>query len=164
MSTLLATIRGAMLADNEPDLPEAGATGASAPNTQESGMSGSQTPAGVPQADHDAAVTAAETRGKAAGVQAATERLSAALGADGVKGDGVRMAAGLDLAVKSPGMSGADVAAFIVANVAASKLAADADAYDARRVAGAGQAQPQGDKKPAGAGVTWSDFRAKRGK
>jgi hypothetical protein len=61
-------------------------------------------------------------------------------------------------------MAGADVAAFVVANVPASKAATDAAGYDAARVAAAGQAQPQGDKKPQGAAMNWADFRAKRGK
>jgi hypothetical protein len=152
-----------MLADDEPNLPEPGATGATAPLTMKgnSDMSGELKPAaGISQADHDAAVAYART----AGVSAATERLSAALGADGVKGDAGRMSAALDLAVKSPGMAGADVAAFVVANVPASKAATDAAGYDAARVAAAGQAQPQGDKKPQGAAMNWADFRAKRGK
>lgn len=75
------------------------------------------------------ALAAAREEGRRAGVeagaQAATERLAAALGADGVKGDAGRMAAALDLAVKSPAMSGDDVAAFVVANVPAAKAAHD---------------------------------------
>lgn len=99
---------------------------------------------GISQADHDAAVSAARAEGITAGAKEATDRLSAALGAEGVKGDAVRMAAALDLAVKSPGMSGADVAAFVVDNVAASKPAATPAAdYAAQRSAAAGLAQPQ---------------------
>ncbi len=162
MSTLLATIRGAMLADDEPDLPEAGATGASAPHTQESGMSGSQAPAGVPQADHDAAVRAARSEGEAAGQRSAMERLQAALGADGVRGDAGRMGAALDLAAKAPGMSGAEVATYVSQHFAPAQSGASQGSHD-QRVLGAGQAQT-GSDKPAGAGVTWADFRAKRGK
>jgi len=167
MPSLTAAIRGAMLADDE-ELPEPGATGATAPLSMKGQeMSGENKPAaGISQADHDAAVASARTAGHAAGVTSATERLSAALGAEGVKGDASRMSAALDLAVKSPGMSGADVAAFVVANVAPAKPAAEVDAagYDASRVAAAGQAKPQGEKKPQGAAINWADFRAKRGK
>jgi hypothetical protein len=169
MSSLTAAIRGAMLADDEENLPEPGATGATAPLTMKGNldMSGEQKPAaGISQADHDSAIASATSAGHAAGVTAATVRLSAALGAEGVKGDAGRMSAALDLAVKSPGMSGPDVAAFVVANVPAAKPAAEVDAagYDAARVAAAGQAQPQGGKKPQGAAMNWADFRAKRGK
>lgn len=73
----------------------------------------------ITKADHDAAVKTARAEGEAAGAKAATERLSAVLAADGIKGDGARMAAALDLAVKAPGMSADDVAGFVTANVAA---------------------------------------------
>jgi signal peptide peptidase SppA len=100
--------------------------------------------AGISKAEHDAAVKTARAEGEAAGATAATDRLAAALGADGVKGDAARMAAALDLAVKSPGMSGEDVAAFVTANVAGAEPAAAASAagYEAARLAAAGQAQP----------------------
>ena len=159
MSSLTAAIRGAMLADDEVNLPEPGATGATAPlSTKGQEMSGENKPAaGISQADHDSAVASARTAGQAAGVASATERLSAALGAEGVNGDAGRMSAALDLAIKSPGMSGADVAAFVVANVTAAKPAADVDAagYDAGRVAATGQAQPL-PGKPEGAATGWA--------
>ncbi|NEV79422.1 hypothetical protein DYI24_20520 [Rhodopseudomonas sp. BR0C11] len=99
---------------------------------------------GISQADHDAAVSAARAEGFTAGAKEATDRLSAALGAEGVKGDAGRMAAALDLAVKSPGMSGADVAAFVVENVAAAKPANSAAAdYAQQRTAAAGLAAPE---------------------
>ena len=106
--------------------------------------------AGISKAEHDAAVKAAADQGRADGAQAATDRLSAALGADGVKGDAGRMAAALDLAVKSPAMSGEDVAAFVVGNVASAQATAAAPAagYEAGRMAGAGLAAPGGDAPP----------------
>lgn len=70
--------------------------------------------AGISQADHQAAVTAAEKRG----FDAATARMSTILSADGVKGDAGRMAAAVSLAVKAPGMPAADVTAFVTENVA----------------------------------------------
>ncbi|MGS1093105.1 S49 family peptidase [Aquamicrobium terrae] len=98
--------------------------------------------AGITQAEHDAAVKAAADTARAEGSKAATDRLVAALGAEGVKGDAGRMAAALDLAVKSPGMSGEDVATFVAANVASSgKADAHAD-YEAARLAASGQSQP----------------------
>ncbi|WP_287268420.1 hypothetical protein [Mesorhizobium sp.] len=127
-------------------------------------MSGNNAPAAagtITQADHDAAVTSAETKGHAAGVTAENKRLSTALGADGVKGDGGRMAAALDLAGKSPAMSGEDVAAFVVANVAASKPTAGATAYEQSRVAAAGLAQPA-PKRAEGGSINWAEFRAKK--
>lgn len=160
MSSMLAAVRGAMSAPDDDDLPEAGATGANAPQTQESGMSAPQTPAGVPQADHEAAVSAARAEGR----NEANTRLQAALGAEGVRGDAARMSAALDLAMESPEMSGAAIAAFVTKNVAASAGAeATPEAHD-KRVLGAGQALPGADKPNAGASVNWADFRAKRGK
>ncbi|CDX55899.1 Peptidase S49 [Mesorhizobium plurifarium] len=103
--------------------------------------------AGISKADHDEAVAEAEKKGHAAGHVAgkaeAGKRLATALGAEGIKRDGTRMAAALELAAKSPDMSGEDVAAFVVANVGASKPAeADASAYEKSRLAAAGLAQP----------------------
>ncbi|BCM19244.1 S49 family peptidase [Mesorhizobium sp. J8] len=99
--------------------------------------------AGISKADHDKAVAEAEKKGHAAGSAEAGKRLATALGAEGIKGDGTRMAAALELAAKSPDMSGEDVAAFVVANVGASKPAeADASTYEKSRLAAAGLAQP----------------------
>ena len=153
-SSYLAAIRNAVAgaADHALDLDDedAGKTGAAAPlKKEEQSMSTDDTPAGgdknagISQIEHEKAVKAAGSEGEARGAAAATGRLAAALGADGVKGDGVRMAAAFDLAVKSPGMSGEDVAAFVVGNVAAGKPAdADATAYEQQRLAAAGAAQP----------------------
>lgn len=100
--------------------------------------------AGIPKTEHDAAVKAAAETARAEGAKAATDRLVAALGAEGVKGDAGRMAAALDLAQKSPAMSGEDVAAFVTANVSGQKKPQqDAEAgYEAGRLAAAGLAQP----------------------
>ncbi|MCR5859718.1 S49 family peptidase [Mesorhizobium sp. J428] len=75
--------------------------------------------AGISQADHQSAVAAAEQKG------ALTERtrLAAILGGEGIRGDAGRMAAAIDLAVKAPTMSAADVTAFVSANVAAAPAA-----------------------------------------
>jgi ATP-dependent Clp protease protease subunit len=110
--------------------------------------------AGIDQAIHDAALKAATDKGLGDGAKAATDRLAAVLAADGIKGDGKRMAAALDLAVKSPAMSATDVAAFVTGNVTAAavddeKPEAAAAAYEQQRLATAGQAQPGG--KPRGA-------------
>lgn len=99
--------------------------------------------AGISKAEHDKAVKAAADAARAEGAKAATERLVAALGTEGVKGDAARMSAALDLAQKSPGMSGDDVAAFVVANVAGAKAGNETpQTYEASRIAAAGLAQP----------------------
>lgn len=156
-SSFLAAVRDAVAGPANPipqsDNADGEATGATAPlNREDMSMSTNDTPAGgdkktgISQAEHDAAVKAATDAGEAK-AKAREDRLLSALGTDGVKGDAVRMAAALDLAVKSPSMSGEDVAAFVVANVAAGKPAdADASAYEQQRLAAAGPAQPQ----PAG--------------
>ncbi|PZR78782.1 MAG: peptidase S46 [Stutzerimonas stutzeri] len=108
----------------------------------------------IPKADHDVAVTkaadTARSEGRAEGEKTATARLSAALGADGIKGNAARMAAALDLAVKSPSMSGEDVAAFVAGNVASGQSSGQeaAASYEAGRMAGAGLAAPGGDPAP----------------
>jgi hypothetical protein len=155
--SLLAAVHNAVVGAVDDALEER-ETGAAALNatTKEGTMSKDNQPAGgdpnsagISQATHDAAVAAARADGKAEGEKAATERFNAALGADGVKGDAGRMAAALDLAVKSPAMAGADVAAFVVANVAASTVSTtNAATYSAQRVEAAGLAQP-GSSAPA---------------
>lgn len=55
----------------------------------------------------------------AEGIAAATARFSTILKADGIAGNAARMDAAVDLAARSPDMSAEDVAAFVVANVAA---------------------------------------------
>lgn len=112
---------------------------------------GAETKPGISQADHDRAVAAARSEGEASGIKSATDRFTAILGADGIKGDPARTAAALDLAVKSPGMSADDVASFVAGNVGAGKT--DAAGYEQQRLAAAGLAQPQPVKKPAGASL-----------
>ncbi|RWD33924.1 MAG: S49 family peptidase [Mesorhizobium sp.] len=126
--------------------------------SENSGAPAANADAGISQADHAIAVASAEKKGHAAGVNAENNRLTTAMGAEGVKGDGGRMAAALDLAAKSPAMSGEDVAAFVVANVAATKPTggADAAAYEQQRLAAAGLAQPGNAQKPADASAGWS--------
>ena len=146
--SLLAAVHNAVAgtADAGLDEPE---TGAPAPQSNGDDMAHQSQPAGgdqagISKADHEAAVSAARAEGKTEGAKEATERLSAALGAEGVKGDAGRMAAALDLAKSAPGMSGADVAAFVTANVAAAKPASTSAAdYAQQRTAAAGLAQPQ---------------------
>lgn len=176
--SLLAAVRNAVVGPVDAALDDEGKPGAAAltSTTKESTMSKDNPPAGgdpkagatVTQADHDSAVSAARADGKSEGEKAATDRLSAALGAVGVKGDAGRMAAALDLAVRSPGMSGADVAAFVVANVAASSQAAKpgdaAEKYSADRTASAGLAQPSAASAPRKATIDTDGIYAARRK
>jgi len=147
-SSMLAAVREAIAGTAELALENEGQPGASAPNSQENGMSRDNPPAGgvttgMSQAEHDAAVKAARTEGEATGAKAATDRFVAIVGADGVKGNAQRLAAAMDLAAKSPAMSADDVVAFVSANVAAGDAAAaDPKAYEAGRQAAAGLAQP----------------------
>ena len=169
--SLLAAVHDAVAGGAE-DIPERDETGARAPNStkEDETMSKDNAPAGgekntgITQAEHEAAVQAASETARAEGAQAATDRLVAAAGAEGVKGDAARMAAAVDLAVKSPGMSGEDVAAFVVANVAAGKTGTAAG-YERDRLAAAGLAQPGGEAPKAISGVkAWDDYRAKTAK
>ncbi|NMG39816.1 hypothetical protein GRZ55_11230 [Chelativorans sp. ZYF759] len=154
-SSMLAAIREATLADADTVLDEDETRRAGASSTQEDGaMSKDDTPAGgaknagISQAEHDAAVAASRAEGKDEGAREATSRLVTALGAEGVKGDPGRMSAALDLAEKSPGMSGEDVAAFVTANVAAAAGQKPAADYETKRLAAAGLAQPGPRREP----------------
>ena len=165
MADLLAVIRSALRMDAAPlsldaDDPIEGNAGANAPGATESregaadkedGMSQETKPVAAPaatisQGEHDAGVAAAETRGR----EASEQRFAAALGAENVRGDAGRMGAALDLLRSSPAMAGAAVADFVVKNVAASKVD-PAAAYEAERVAAAGQAKPVAAGGPAAA-------------
>jgi hypothetical protein len=149
--SLLAAVHNAVVGADDDTLVK-GETGAAAlsATTKEGAMSKDSQPAGgetnsagISQATHDAAVASARADGKAEGEKSVTERFNAALGAEGVKGDAGRMAAALDLAVKSPSMAGADVAAFVVANVAAATASNNAaTTYASKRVEASGLAQP----------------------
>lgn len=77
--------------------------------------------AGISQADHDRAVTTARSEGEAAGAKAVSDKLTAILGTDGVKGDAGRSVTAINMALKYPAMSAEDVAAFAVEHVNATK-------------------------------------------
>ena len=161
--SMLAAVHAAMSAAGANPVLDEDATDAAASEPKEPEMANDKPAAGIPQAEHEAAVSAAETRGHEAGAKAATSRLATALGADGVRGDGARMAAALDLAQKSPSMSGEDIAAFVSANVAAGKPADAVASYERNRIEAAGQAQPGGQTDRPQA-TSWASFRAKRAK
>ncbi len=156
MSKLLSVIRAAVLPGPLPDSLEEGEPDALAsivetPRLDEAptpggDMSAIQTAPGAAAAATGAlaAVAAAAQGGGADGYKAATDRISAVLSADGIKGDAARMTAALDLAVASPDMAADAVVAFVTANVAAARPAAasDADAYAQRRIEAAPLARP----------------------
>ena len=85
--------------------------------------------AGISIEVHASAVAAARAEGE----QAAWSRLNAAVGAEGVKGDARRTMAALDLLMKAPAMSGADVAAWVTDNIAATPVAGSVPDYVQRR-------------------------------
>lgn len=113
--------------------------------SENAGAPAAETQAGIPQADHERAVDAARMDGEKAGAVAERERLSAVLGADGVKGDGKRMTAALELAAKSPGMSSKEVAAFVTANVASAMETKPDASLESR----ASDADPLGQHAPS---------------
>lgn len=130
MSNLLTVIRAAMRpgsTDDALDLiegePGAQALNPEAPHSEASipggTMSGNQTVAGAAQAATAITAAVAAASGGADGFKTATDRMQAILGADGIKGDGKRMAAALDLAAASPDMAADSVVAFVTANVPA---------------------------------------------
>lgn len=80
---------------------------------------GAEAKPGISQADHDRAVNTARAEGEKTGAQAATDRFAAIIGAEGVKGDGRRVEAAVNMAVKYPAMSAEDIAAFAVEHVSA---------------------------------------------
>jgi hypothetical protein len=109
---------------------------------------GAASSAGISEADHKAAVTKANADGKAEGAKAANDRMVAILGAEGIKGDGKRMGAALDLAMKSQDMAATDVVAFVSDNVAAAATATTpapkGGSYEQQRLAAAQLVQPNG--------------------
>jgi hypothetical protein len=164
MSSLLAVIRAATQPETIIDSPEGVMPGADASNpatpplaasTTEDQMSDTQKKPGTADADagQAEAIAKATSDGRAEGVKAANERMGAIIGADGIKGDGKRMAAALDLATSSPDMSAEAVGNFVKANVPETKAAAGDGwgDYASRRLAAAGLAQPDNkDKGTAG--------------
>ena len=114
--------------------------------SETNGKPGADNP-GITQAAHDAAVAQA----RADGESAAMTRIGAVLGAEGISGDGTRMAAALDLATKAPTMSAEDVTAFVLGNVSANAATDPAEAFEASRAgavltpdASAGLSRPGG--------------------
>jgi hypothetical protein len=164
--SVLATIRAALrpVADVIPEA-DAGAddeteTEPLRPGAQhEEATMANETPApgadqkpGISQVAHDAAVAKATADGKAEGAKAANDRMLAILGAEGVKADGKRMGAALDLAIKSPDMTAAAVVAFVTDNVAATATATappKGGAYEQQRLAAAQLVQPTGGQQQA---------------
>lgn len=100
--------------------------------------------ASVSQAQHDSAVNAAHTKGTEEGAQAERDRFAAIVSAEGVKGSPSRMAAAIDLAIKSPGMSAENVVSFVSANVAEAAAPTVGVAALANRIAAAGGADALG--------------------
>lgn len=114
-------------------------------------MSATQTVAGAAQAATATIAAVAAASGGADGFKTATDRMHAVLGAEGIKGDGKRMSAALDLATASPDMAADAVVAFVTANVPAGSPSASAEAAPAttpaasqpKPAAGAYEAQVQ---------------------
>lgn len=151
MSNLLTVIRAAMRPGSTDDALELieGETGAQAlnpeaPHSEASipggTMSGNQTVAGAASAATAITAAVAAASGGADGFKTATDRMQAILGADGIKGDGNRMAAALDLATAAPDMGENAVVAFVTANVPAT-MAQAAEPQPAAKPA-ASQPQP----------------------
>lgn len=174
MSNLLTVIRAAMRpgsTDDALDLiegePGAQALNPEAPHSEASipggTMSGNQTVAGAAQAATAITAAVAAAAGGADGFKTATERMQAILGADGIKGDGNRMAAALDLATAAPDMGADAVVSFVTANVPATTVQAAepqptasnpqpaAGAYEASVQAAASLAMPGGASTQASA-------------
>jgi hypothetical protein len=72
------------------------------------------------------------------GFKSENDRLAAALGATGIKGDSGRMAAAMTLLKQAPNMTAASVVSFVLTNTAASGFSD----YQARRIAAASYAAP----------------------
>lgn len=158
MSSLISAIRaairsGALPSDLDDIEVDADASASNsqpplieAPTPKGGNMSDQQTVAGAASAATAAIAAAATSTGGADGFKTAMDRMTAILGADGIKGDGNRMAAALDLAKQSPDMAAEAVTAFVIANIAAADQKSapvnSAAAYEERRLAAAGLAQP----------------------
>lgn len=164
--SMLAAVHAAMQPIDDDHSPDGGETGATAPETgKEDQMDKDQgkKPSAeqgetVTKAEHDAAVATARSEG----AKQATDRLTAILGAEGIKGDASRMGAAIDLATKSPDMPADDVTAFVTGNVAAASAGKPSE-YERNRVEGANLATPA----PAAGGrqkaeINTADIYAKR--
>ncbi|MGV1823263.1 hypothetical protein [Agrobacterium vitis] len=144
-------------------------------------MSVNQTVPGAASATGATAAVAAAVQGGVDGVQAAVTRINTILSADGIKGDGTRMSAALELASTAPGMTAEQVVAFVTGNVAGANTAAPAAAtapapaaapagqpavsYEQQRLAAANLAMPGGGQPAAKetVGASWKDAIAKAG-
>jgi hypothetical protein len=158
MTSLISAIRaairtGALPSDLEDIEADADASASNsqpplieAPTPTGGNMSENQTVAGAAGAAALAIAAAATSTGGADGFKTAMDRMSAILGADGIKGDGKRMAAALDLATQSPDMAADAVVAFVSTNVSGAAAPAggqqQATSYEQLRLAAAGLAQP----------------------
>lgn len=195
MTSLFAAIRSAVRSGAADDILDQieGESGAQALNpeaphheapTEGGSMSGSQTVAGAAQAATATIAAVAAASGGTDGFKTAMDRMNAVLGATGIKGDGKRMAAALELASASPDMAADAVVAFVTANVPASsahpgepagsstapqvsepKPAPAAGAYEASVQAAASLAKPGGATTGATAhtepGSGWASSIAK---
>lgn len=115
--------------------------------------------AGITQAEHDSAIAAARSEGEASGINAATDRFAAIVSADGIRGNAGRMAAAVDLAMKSPGMTTEDVVAFVTANVAGTASAASPASLAGRLSASADPLAASGQTSAAMADAGWARAR-----
>ncbi|MUZ81062.1 hypothetical protein GOZ78_01785 [Agrobacterium vitis] len=140
-------------------------------------MSVNQTVPGAASATGAIAAVAAAVQGGADGAQAAVDRINSILSADGIKGDGTRMSAALELASAAPGMTADQVVAFVTGNVAGAPAAATAPApaatapvtqpgasYEQQRLAAANLAMPGASQSSAKAGpkINATDIYAMR--
>lgn len=151
IETIRAAVAGPVNDTVQADEPGADAS-MTVTTTEEESMStqntapGADANAGMTDDALKAALAKAEADGRAAGRKEAYERLAAVLGAEGINGDGKRMAAALDLAIQSPDMASDAVVAFVTANVASAASNADsqAAAYEQQRLKAAGLTEPAG--------------------
>ncbi|MBF2715718.1 hypothetical protein [Agrobacterium vitis] len=144
-------------------------------------MSVNQTVPGAASATGATAAVVPAVQVGADGVQAAMTRINAILSADGIKGDGARMSAALELASTAPGMTADQVVAFVTDNVAGANTAAPAAAtapapaaaapvtqpgasYEQQRIAAANLAMPGASQSSAKAGpkINATDIYAMR--
>lgn len=115
----------------------------SEPSNQPAGAA-SQSKAG--NSSTEDAIKAAGLAGEEKGAKAANDRMATILAADGIKGDGKRMGAAIDLAINSPSMSADQVTGFVKDNVPAASTtdASGNTEHDRRRAAATPHAQPEG--------------------
>lgn len=173
-NSMLVAVREAVLAGaieldpSDPDNGRPTSQSRSPSMSEPSGQPGAASNPGISQAALDAAVATA----RAEGAQAATDRLGAVLSAEGISGDGQRMAAAFQLAVQAPQMSAEAVTGFVTGNVAGASAHADASTVAAlfeqsragATLAGAGAAgfaQP-GEAQRARATINRSEIFAAR--